>query len=598
MSTEMFDETAYDSSLAKCRPAIAPAPEKGTFEIGLVLAGAISAGAYTAGVIDFLVEALDAWYAGMAAAREEHPNDPQSADVPIHEVRIRAMSGASAGAITAAIATVALRYKFTHCRAGSPPPSDEQTSGNPLYDAWVTKIDISKLLQTEDLKDSSLPKSLLDSSCLSVLTQEAINYRGASPSGTVGEAVRPYVANPLKLAFTVTNLRGVPYAVTMRGNEAARHEMTAHADWMRFSVAGLNESPAAATGSCPDEISLNFPNSWSIQGWKDLGTAAVASGAFPVGLAARLVTRKTGDFDFRYVIVPGESDQKATLIKIDPTWSTPPGASYSMLCVDGGTMNNEPLDLARKELAGPLGRNPREGMAANRAIIMVDPFPDPPTLGLDREGNLLEAALGLVSAWIEQSRFKPEDTALALSETIYSRFLVSPSRGDGRAVSNGYDIACGGLGGFSGFLHREFRQHDYLLGRRNCQKFLQQHFTLPEGNRLFDGWTARMKERYRVIAPNGTPELPIIPLVGAVNPSVLGGIEEQLPAWPKGAFEAESIRDAVANRTSALFDVLLSEISWFKRTLIKLGMALFGVKDRVSDSIVGKIQDELSKRAL
>jgi predicted patatin/cPLA2 family phospholipase len=31
------------------------------FKIGLVLAGAVSAGAYTAGVVDFLFEALEAW---------------------------------------------------------------------------------------------------------------------------------------------------------------------------------------------------------------------------------------------------------------------------------------------------------------------------------------------------------------------------------------------------------------------------------------------------------------------------------------------------------------------------------------------------------
>ena len=34
-----------------------------SFEIGLVGAGAISAGAYTGGVIDFMVHALDCWYA-------------------------------------------------------------------------------------------------------------------------------------------------------------------------------------------------------------------------------------------------------------------------------------------------------------------------------------------------------------------------------------------------------------------------------------------------------------------------------------------------------------------------------------------------------
>lgn len=79
---------------------------------------------------------------------------------------------------------------------------------------------------------------------------------------------------------------------------------------------------------------------------------------------------------------------------------------------------------------------------------------------------------------------------------------------------------------------------------------------------------------------------------------MFGGIEEQSPAWPTGAFVAESIREAVANRTSAVIDVLLSEISWFKRTLIKLGLALLGVKGHIADSIVTKIQDELSNRAL
>jgi len=38
------------------------------FEIGFVMAGAISAGAYSAGVLDFLVEALDPW--GHASGRD------------------------------------------------------------------------------------------------------------------------------------------------------------------------------------------------------------------------------------------------------------------------------------------------------------------------------------------------------------------------------------------------------------------------------------------------------------------------------------------------------------------------------------------------
>jgi hypothetical protein len=37
-----------------------------TFEVGLALAGAASAGAYSAGVLEFLIEALDTWHGGGA----------------------------------------------------------------------------------------------------------------------------------------------------------------------------------------------------------------------------------------------------------------------------------------------------------------------------------------------------------------------------------------------------------------------------------------------------------------------------------------------------------------------------------------------------
>ncbi len=36
-------------------------PPPNTFELALVLGGTVSAGAYTAGALDFLIEALDSW---------------------------------------------------------------------------------------------------------------------------------------------------------------------------------------------------------------------------------------------------------------------------------------------------------------------------------------------------------------------------------------------------------------------------------------------------------------------------------------------------------------------------------------------------------
>ena len=45
----------------------------GGFEIGLVMAGAVSAGAYAAGVVDFLIQALDQWHEGK---RGDDPRAP------------------------------------------------------------------------------------------------------------------------------------------------------------------------------------------------------------------------------------------------------------------------------------------------------------------------------------------------------------------------------------------------------------------------------------------------------------------------------------------------------------------------------------------
>jgi hypothetical protein len=45
---------------------------------------------------------------------------------------------------------------------------------------------------------------------------------------------------------------------------------------------------------------------------------------------------------------------------IPPNWPTldKAAADYEFLCVDGGVMNNEPLDLARQILTGPGGTDP------------------------------------------------------------------------------------------------------------------------------------------------------------------------------------------------------------------------------------------------
>ncbi len=67
------------------------------FNIGFALSGAISAGAYTAGVLDYFFQALDAW--------ERARGEP---GVPTHRAAVQVVTGASAGAITGALGIVAL----------------------------------------------------------------------------------------------------------------------------------------------------------------------------------------------------------------------------------------------------------------------------------------------------------------------------------------------------------------------------------------------------------------------------------------------------------------------------------------------------------
>src|SRR5262249_39648189 len=205
------------------------ASDNRTFRLGLVMAGAISAGAYTGGVVDFLIQALDEW--------EKAKADPSA---PQHRVEIPVMSGASAGAITSAIAAVAFNSETTPVVDVDRPPPEE---ANRLYDAWVRQIDLSKLLRTEDISDGrSAVVSLLDSTVLNTIARSALNAQKRLDA-------RAYVADPLAVFLTVSNLRGVPYGFELfGGDETFVYGMLRHMDDMRFAVSReRRELPGALT---------------------------------------------------------------------------------------------------------------------------------------------------------------------------------------------------------------------------------------------------------------------------------------------------------------------------------------------------------------
>ncbi len=525
-------------------PAERPQPSAGTFEIGLVLAGAVSAGAYTAGVMDFLFEALDEWY-------RLRNDDACGAELPNHDVVVRVISGASAGGINGAIAATACRYRFPPVTLAS---DEERRQANPFYDTWVNRIDIARLLDTSDLDgDGAAIGSLLNSESLDEMALGIVAMTGDTDAD---QTSRPWLEDPFKLLLTVTNLAGVPYRIRFTGAKSLSHEMVMHRDHVGFLVPALTNS-ISSPAPPPDLVPLAPVNSDQAAGWQQLAATALASGAFPIALAARSLSRPGSDYDYRFVFPRADRNVVYSKPAIDRA------DVYRFNAVDGGAMNNEPFELARVELAGLKARNPRRGRDAHRAVIMVDPFTDPQPNLPTPDRSLWATFAGLLKAFKAQTRFHQIDLTLAEAGDVYSRFMIAPSRNDVRGSGA---IASGGLRGFLGFFCKDYRLHDYMLGRANCESFLREWFVLPSAhtttgehsersNSLFQHWpqAALDDDTYKSCRRKGHRQ--IIPLVGTAAEA------QELPSWPAGRFSGyDSLERDIKKRIDACYPSLADQL--------------------------------------
>lgn len=496
-----------------------------TFRVGLAMAGAASAGAYTAGALDFLVEALDLWQAEKA----------RGAAVPRHQVRIDVASGASAGALCAALLSAALPYEFPHARLDAQRRPGVGASRNPFYRAWVEDIDIRALLGGGDVAAGGLD-SILDSTALDRVLRQALDLQG-SPKA------RPWIGRPFVNRYTVGNLRGVPYDLGFNGLKPASDAVYAHDDALGFLVGGSSAAPpfpgAAGHVRVSEQASSTAPD------WKLLGEAALASGAFPLFLRPRQLSRDARDYDARRFCNPDERDAGLRHRTVSPAWpdGKAPG-DYQFTAVDGGLFDNEPLDLAREVLESH-GAHAARGEAADSAVLLIAPFVGRPGQGRSvAPGPPDQMLLPLLLTLMSQCRFKPADIALANDPQVYNRFLIAPVNSSSPPEAP-YWIASGPLQGFFGFMHVEYRKHDYQLGRRNCQRFLQQYFRLPADNPIVAQGYAGLPDSAAWGDADG--ELPIIPLLGHLTE------EEPLCQWPVGVFEAGELRQALGQRADLIF---------------------------------------------
>jgi predicted acylesterase/phospholipase RssA len=255
--------------------------------LAITIAGAVSLGSYEAGV---LYEVLDAIH--------QHNCVPGTPDE--ERIEIDVLTGASAGAMTAAIVAQKMLYAADEFRD----PYD-----NPLYNVWVKQINLVGLLNTTNggSPESESPlRSIFSSNMVERIAANSLTARYAS------EEVPPRVthmaaAKSISLGMTLTNLNGVDYGYDMQPN--GRYIYTQHEDQLTRVV--------SVGGTDHREI------------WEEIRDASVASGAYPLAFRAKELERKRADY---------------TKGNLEPWTDDPMRFTYT----DGGVLQNEPLGMAKK----------------------------------------------------------------------------------------------------------------------------------------------------------------------------------------------------------------------------------------------------------
>ena len=569
------------------------------FRIGLALAGAISAGAYTAGVIDFLIEALETW----EQARGQ-------AGVPDHRTGLKVVAGASAGAITGAVSLIALARGVQPRQQDAAEMAVLQGNGGPynpkscvlpaLYKAWVEQPRLMAetegaldLLDTRDLQAPSgklaSVASVLNSQLLDSIRDEALRGTGVPASP------RPYLADDMHLYMTVSNLRGIPFKI---GFGTGQYGMQTHGDRVHYKIEGvggwqcgdgawLAKDPgiALSVGTLPVQ-----PDGKAPQLWQDYGTVALASAAFPIGLESREITCKYSDyFGRRY---PIDADEGLFIEPDFPNFVKGGDDPYRFRNVDGGLINNNPFDYVEYALLGrPSARRSVTIQQIDAALLMIAPFPEPPAFLPDGQPTAELAAVikSLLPTLMTQARFRTDDLVKALDPNNYSRYLIAPHREDpATGMDARFRIACGALGGFGGFLDQSFRAHDYQLGRRNCQQFLRKTFGLPLGASALDD----KGHEQRIAAEATKPEqVRVIPLLGEA------ALEVGLPPWPRMS-EPDLARlwGRIEQRMEMLLPILIKSQTKSRRLrLIGSAALLFG-RRQVLSAIRWTVTSDLVRR--
>ena len=422
------------------------------FQIGLTMSGAVSAGAYTAGVFDFLIQALDEW--------ENARNASGASTIPNHFVGIKVMSGASAGAITAAIGAVALADADQ-----KPVEFDNHCEGEQkikcylpkLYETWVVKPGLVAegdekidFLETSDLdgapeaaddysRTRGIPRDEGEPRTRDIAAQFAASRRDharrARRQACDGQATPLYCKDPAHLYDAVEPARRALFGSLRRRHQPRNgakddkgwrencYHMISHGDRVHYAVTGLGtwNSPNSKSDFADNDQKREIAAAWlvrpdasGLEGLRHLrsGVRRLPGWTSPApdwrdarqGSQARRI---------RGPALP--TDALAGRSAISPAW--PPTVSaedpFWFTTADGGIIDNDPFEYARFSLkdGDKLDRRIESDLdKVDRAVIMVSPFPELKPIAPEGRpaSGLVSIFSALLPALIDSSPFQAE----------------------------------------------------------------------------------------------------------------------------------------------------------------------------------------------
>jgi len=485
--------------------------------LAITIAGAVSLGAYEAGVLYEIVEAL--------RQHNEHPDTVADGD----QIFIDVLTGASAGGMTAVIAAQKLLYE------GNTLHSPES---NPFFKPWVIDISLELLLRlsSEEAEHKS-GYSIFSSDVIEALAVRYLLDRYAK-GAPASRQRHPAAADNISLGLALSNLNGVSYSYAIR-TRLGKSDAT-------FSY-GRFQDEKVGVFSANGQDGLD-----TAEGWKPWKEAAVSCGAFPFAFRVKGLRRNQDEYTRQH---------------LDP-WAPPPYRDFAY--TDGGVFQNEPLGLAKNlvdRIDRPVGNEFQS--SDSRFYLFVAPHAKEGDVNVKftaAAATFLPTAKALVGAifhqagfqdWINAEKINAQinlfnvraeqlfhalrahavDSAVlqaAADSLLPGLFQTNPPspkgvRDDsiddarkrlrqlfakesaellqlGAAVEEAWidsilvletaaelnlkdemniygitatnkELAGGGLFAFEGFFDVRLRRHDYNLGRLKAQKFLKEHMT-------------------------------------------------------------------------------------------------------------------------